>query len=46
MYQVFNEQTGVCVQRAGTLERALEVASNLTEVHAWIGGQTFDVRVV
>ena len=46
MYQVFNEQTGLCVQRARTLERALELAYNLTEVHSWIGGQTFDVRLV
>lgn len=44
MYLVYNYETGQTVERASTPERAYTRAKILTELYAWINGQTFDYK--
>lgn len=46
MYQVYNERTGVVERRCKSVSVAISVAEVLTEVHTWISGDTFGVRLV
>lgn len=46
MFRIVNERTGVVVGRSHDMLTAQRRASELTEAHAWVFGDKFEVQVV